>query len=127
MARLQSNRYASVTCDGVSILLTERRPSAASVLFDGAKLMTRLTDLLDPDQWLASGNKLSDFPLPHGASEREAVRLILLAKPELDDHLERWSKLVMERGGGGVKKIGDVFTEDYLRELWERTRFAGSS
>ena len=53
--------------------------------------------------------------------------LILLAKPELDAHLERWSKLVMERGGGGIKKIGDVFTEDYLRELWERTRLAGSS
>jgi hypothetical protein len=89
--------------------------------------MTGLTDLLDPDQWLASGKKLSDFPLPHGTSEREAVRLILLARPELDAHLERWSKLVMERGGGGSKKIGDVFTEDYLRELWERTRFAGSS
>jgi hypothetical protein len=89
--------------------------------------MTGLTDLLDPDQWLASGKKLSDFPLPYGTSEREAVRLILLARPELDAHLERWSKLVMERGGGGSKKIGDVFTEDYLRELWERTRLAGSS
>jgi hypothetical protein len=127
MARLQSSRCAIVTGDGVSVQLTERRPSAASVRFDGAKLMTRLTDLLDPDQWLASGNKLSDFPLPRGASEREAVRLILLAKPELDARLERWSKLVMERGGGGIKKIGDVFTEDYLRELWERTRLAGSS
>ena len=57
--------------------------------------MTALTDLLDPDQWLASGKKLSDFPLPHGASERKAIRLILLARPELDAHLERWSKLVM--------------------------------
>jgi hypothetical protein len=90
VARLQSSRCAIVTGDGVSVLLTERRPSAASVRFDGAKLMTRLTDLLDPDQWLASGNKLSDFPLPRGASEREAVRLILLAKPELDARLERW-------------------------------------
>jgi hypothetical protein len=89
--------------------------------------MTGLTDLLDPDQWLASGKKLSDFPLPHGAKEREAVRLILAERPELDAHLERWSKLVMERGGGGIKKVGDIFTEDYLRELWERTRLASSS
>ena len=89
--------------------------------------MTGLTDLLDPDQWLASGQQLSDFPLPRGANEREAVRLILSERPELDAHLERWSKLVMERGGGGINKIGDIFTEDYLRELWERTRLAGSS
>jgi hypothetical protein len=90
--------------------------------------MTRLTDLLDPDQWLASGRKLSDFPLAAGNNEREAIRRILSARPELDAHLERWSKLVMERGSGGDnKKIGDVFTEDYLRELWERTRVPASS
>ncbi len=61
----------------------KRRLNTATVLFDGAKLMTGLTDLLDPDQWLASGKKLSDFPLPHGAKEREAVRLILSERPEL--------------------------------------------
>jgi hypothetical protein len=80
--------------------------------------MTKLADLLDPDQWLASGKNLSDFPWPENSNERGAIKLILSAQPELDAHLERWIRRVMERGGG------DSFTEEYLRELWERTRVA---
>jgi hypothetical protein len=37
--------------------------------------------------------------------------------------VERWSKRVMEAlGRRGGDKVGDVFVEDYLRELWERSR-----
>ena len=80
--------------------------------------MTRLADLLDPDQWLASGKDLSDFPLPEGNNEREAIKLILSPWPELNAHLERWTRVVLERGGRrGIEKIGDAFTEEYLREL----------
>jgi hypothetical protein len=80
--------------------------------------MTKLADLVDPDQWLASGKNLSDFPWPVGNNEREAIKLILSARPELNAHLERWTRKVLERGGGRA------FTEEYLRELWERTRAA---
>jgi hypothetical protein len=88
--------------------------------------MTSLADLLDPDQWIVSGKNLSDFPWPNGNNEREAMKLILSARPPLNAHHERWSKLVMDAlGRRGGQKVGDVFAEDYLRELWERTR--GSS
>ena len=60
--------------------------------------MTSLADLLDPDQWMTSGKNLTA-------------------------HVERWSKRVMEAlGRRGGDKVGDVFVEDYLRELWERSR-----
>jgi hypothetical protein len=37
--------------------------------------------------------------------------------------VERWSKRVMEAlGRRGGDKVGEVFVEEYLRELWERTR-----
>ncbi len=51
------------------------------------------------------------------------MKLILSTRPVLNAHLERWSKLVMEAlGRRGGEKVGDVFVEGYLRELWERTR-----
>ena len=85
--------------------------------------MTSLADLLDPDQWIVSGKNLLDFPWPDGSNEREAVKLILSTRPVLSAHFERWSKLVMEAfGRRGGEKVGDVFVEGYLRELWERTR-----
>ena len=85
--------------------------------------MTSLADLLDPDQWIASGKNLSDFPWPEGNNEREAIKLILSTRPVLNAHLERWSKRVMEAlGRRGGQKVGDVFAEEYLRELWERSR-----
>ena len=47
------------------------------------------------------------------------MRLILSAQPLLSAHVGRWSNRVMEtlaRRGG--EKVGDVFVEEYLRELW---------
>jgi hypothetical protein len=81
--------------------------------------MTSLADLLDPDQWMTSGKNLTDFPWP----DREAMTLILSARPLLNAHVERWSRRVMEAlGRRGGDKVGEVFVEEYLRELWERTR-----
>jgi hypothetical protein len=86
---------------------------------------TSLAELLDPDKWIASGKNLTDFPWPNGANEREAMKLILCARPMLNTHVERWSKLVMKTlGRRGGENVGDVFVEEYLRELWERTRVA---
>ena len=85
--------------------------------------MTSLADLLDPDQLIVSGKNLSDFPWPDGSNEREAMKLILSTRPSLKAHFERWSKRVMEAlGRRGGEKVGDVFMEEYLRELWERSR-----
>jgi hypothetical protein len=62
LGRVNHRRLCYRRLDDVSTLLTEHWPSAArSVLFDGAKLMTGLTDLLDPDQWLASGKNCQIF------------------------------------------------------------------
>jgi hypothetical protein len=84
--------------------------------------MTSLADLLDPDQWMTSGKNLSDFPWPDGNNEREAMKLILSTRPLLNAHVGRWSKRVMEAlGRRGGDKVGEVFVEEYLRELWERT------
>jgi hypothetical protein len=86
-------------------------------------LMTSLADLLDPDQWIVSGKSLLDFPWPEGNNEREAMKLILSTRPLLHSHVERWSKRVMEAlGRRGGEKFVDVFVEEYLRELWERSR-----
>jgi hypothetical protein len=85
--------------------------------------MTSLADLLDPDQWMMSGKNLTGFPWPEGNNEREAMKLILSTRPLLNAHVERWSKRVIEAlGRRGGDKVGDVFAEDYLRELWERAR-----
>jgi Amidohydrolase family len=84
---------------------------------------TSLGELLDPDKWIASGKNLADFPWPDGANEREAMKLILCARPMVNAHVERWSKLIMKTlGRRGGENVGDVFVEEYLRELWERTR-----
>jgi hypothetical protein len=89
----------------------------------GTSPMTSLADLLDPDQWMVSGKNLLDFPWPDGNNEREAMKLILSTRPLLNAHFERWSKRVMEAlGRRGGEKVGDVFMEEYLRELWERSR-----
>jgi hypothetical protein len=89
----------------------------------GRILMTSLADLLDPDQWIVSGKSLLDFPWPEGNNEREAMNLILSTRPLLQSHVARWSKRVMEAlGRRGGEKVGDVFAEEYLRELWERSR-----
>jgi len=51
------------------------------------------------------------------------MKLILSNRPLLNAHVERWSKRVMEAlGRRGGDKVGDVFVEEYLRELWERSR-----
>jgi hypothetical protein len=72
---------------------------------------------------MASGKNLTDFPWPDGNNEREAMKLILSTRPSLSTHVERWSKRVMEAlGRRGGDKVSEVFMEDYLRELWERTR-----
>ena len=85
--------------------------------------MPSLADLLDPDQWIVSGKNLTNFPWPYGNSEREAMKLILSTRPLLNAHMERWSRRVMEAlGRRGGEKVGDVFVEEYLRELWERSR-----
>lgn len=85
--------------------------------------MTSLADLLDPDQWIVSGRNLTDFPWPDGKDEREAMKLILSARPLLRAHMERWARRVMDAlGRRGREKVGDVFVEEYLRELWERSR-----
>ena len=85
--------------------------------------MASLADLLDPDQWMTSGKNLTDFPWPDGNNEREAMKLILSTRPLLNAHVERSSKRVMEAlGRRGGDKVGEVFVEEYLRELWERTR-----
>jgi hypothetical protein len=53
-----------------------------------------------------SGKNLSDFPLPDGNNEREAMKLILSTRPLLNAHLERWSKRVMEvLGRRGVAAV----------------------
>ena len=85
--------------------------------------MTSLADLLDPDQWMVSGKNLLDFPWPDGNNEREGMKLILSTRPLLNAHVGRWSKRVMEAlGRRGGERVGDVFVEEYLRELWERSR-----
>ena len=85
--------------------------------------MASLADLLNRDQWILSGKSLLDFPWPEGNNEREAVKLILATRPLLNAHYERWSRKVMEAlGRRGGEKAGSVFAEEYLRELWERTR-----
>jgi hypothetical protein len=85
--------------------------------------MTSLIELLDPDKWMTSGKNLIDFPWPNGNNEREAMKLILSTQPLLGAHMERWSKRVMEAlGRRGGDKVSEVFVEDYLRELWERSR-----
>jgi hypothetical protein len=51
------------------------------------------------------------------------MKLILSTRPLLNAHIERWSKRVMEAlGRRGGERVGDVFVEEYLRELWERSR-----
>jgi len=57
---------------------------AASVVFDGVRLMTGLTESSRSRSVACIEKKLSAFPLPHGAKEREAVRLILSERPELE-------------------------------------------
>jgi hypothetical protein len=70
---------------------------------------TSLAELLDPDKWIASGKNLTDFPWPDGANEREAMELILCARPMLNAHVERWSKLAMKTlGRRGGENVGDV-------------------
>ena len=69
------------------------------------------------------GQKSVGFPWPDGNNEREAMKLILSTRPVLKGHFERWSKRVMEAlGRRGGEKVGDVFVEEYLRELYERFR-----
>jgi hypothetical protein len=37
--------------------------------------MTSLADLLDPDLWMASGKKLTDFPWPDGDNSIQAASI----------------------------------------------------
>jgi hypothetical protein len=105
-----------------TLCVTPQRSSNGAGLI-GTLRMTSLADLLDPDQWMGSGKSLLDFPWPDGTDEQEAMKLILSARPLLKGHVERWSKRVMEAlGRRGGENVGDVFVEEYLRELWERSR-----
>jgi hypothetical protein len=64
------------------------------------------------------GQKSVGFPWPDGNNEREAMKLILSTRPLLKAHFERRFKRVMEAlGRRGGEKVGDVFVEEYLREL----------
>jgi hypothetical protein len=91
--------------------------------------MTTLADLLDPDQWIASGRSLMDFPWPAKTeNEREAVKLVLADHPQLAAHLGRWGSRLAEVGRGrSSEKVGDVLTEQQVRELWNETRAAALS
>ena len=85
--------------------------------------MTSLVELLDPDRWMKSGKSPLRFPWPDGNNEHEAMKLILSTRPLLQDRVERWSRRVMEAlGRRGGENVGDVFVEEYLRELRERSR-----
>ncbi|HEY5379909.1 MAG TPA: hypothetical protein VIJ78_10290 [Pseudolabrys sp.] len=76
---------------------------------------------IDPDQWIASGKKLSELTFSQSEKDRKLMALALEDHPELAAHLSRWTirvgKLV-----GQEKKVGDVLTEETLRALWNETR-----
>ena len=61
--------------------------------------MTSLAHLLDPDQWMASGKNLLDFPWPDGNNEREGMKLILSTRPLLYAHL----RAMVQAGDGGAR------------------------
>ena len=89
--------------------------------------MASVADLPYPNQWIVWGKNLTDFPWPDSNTEREAMKLILSSLPLLDAHVERWSRRVMEAlGRCGGEKVGDVFVDEYLRELWKRSRASSS-
>jgi hypothetical protein len=109
----------------VPLLKTLPNQRCAAAVETKPMTSTSLAELLDPDKWIASGKNLTDFPWPDGANEREAMKLILCARPMLSTHVQRWSALVTKTlGRRGGENVGDVFVEEYLRELWERTRVA---
>ena len=69
--------------------------------------MTSLADLLDPDQWMTSGKNLTDFPWPDGNDEREAMKLILAARPLLNTHARHTAQRVYLPQGGGEAPPND--------------------
>jgi hypothetical protein len=81
-------------------------------------------DQYDPDEWMAAGNNLLDYPYPPdgGADQRPMLRAIE-GRPKLHAHLQRWFRVSLEfnreRGGNG---LADKLTEDEARLLWEETR-----
>ena len=70
------------------------------------------------------GQNLTDFPWPDGNNEREAMKLILAppAATEFAYGAVVKTRVMEALGRRGGDKVGDVFVEEYLRELWERTR-----
>jgi hypothetical protein len=83
-----------------------------------------LTDLLDPDKWMADGRNLMDFPWPgETTKERAAIKILLADRPALAMHIARWGSRIQDAGSGMPQEgIGVVLTEDQLRRMWEETR-----
>ena len=90
--------------------------------------MATLTDLLDPDKWMADGRNLMDFPWPgETLNEREAIKLILKDRPGLAAHLARWMSRIQELHGDHSVTIGSVLSEKQVRVAWEQTRLSSLS
>ena len=69
------------------------------------------------------GQNSLGFPLAGQQQRTRGYEAHFFTRPQLGAHLERWSKGVMEAlGRRGGENVSDVFVEEYLRELWERSR-----
>jgi hypothetical protein len=72
-------------------------------------------DQYDPDEWIAAGKNLTDYPYPPDQSAE--------AQPEVRAHLARWFTLCLEfNGTRGGKGLADKLTEEEARVIWEETR-----
>ena len=80
-------RYRSLRCFAWRTAVANQRYAAPVETIPMTS--TSLAELLDPDKWIASGKNLTDFPWPDGANEREAMKLILCARPMLNAHVCR--------------------------------------
>lgn len=90
--------------------------------------MSTLTDLLDPDKWLADGRNLMAFPWPGETNaEREAINLLLKGRAPLAMHLARWMTRIRSLHGDQSATIGSVLSEKQIRVAWEETRIAALS
>ena len=83
----------------------------------------RLINQYDPDEWMAAGNQLLDYPYPPDGESHELMLSVIESRPKLHAHLQRWFTVSLEfnreRGGKG---LASKLTEDEARVLWEETR-----
>ena len=75
--------------------------------------MTILDELCDPDRWIASGRKLSDYRMP-SKQAWPSVEAYFSERSELAAHIGRWLNRIRE--------VTSEKTEEDLRALWEATR-----